>query len=412
MPSNILRPEEISSTPITLPLLAHTGNMDGDDGFSELLGFNYRGVPCHPDDETDPDPLVIVDIRSLNIYANGAVPGVCVYYDDEGFGAGLGGPNIGLVRAPFNNLLNEAAAYLLEHFGLELVLLDGFRPWWVQTSLWRWLFNRLYHQQNLTGRLTVEQVIRLGDAADEVGSYCAALDDAAFQQAKAEIITSELRTEIGEASINLDRKPSEVVTTYLTYLVNLGNDPRFKHIVTFDISDLKLNEGAVTAHGGGGAADLWLFKNSKPVQMLAPFDFLPRAGGPNPGRMLYAEETTWEDYAAEVALNPDLQRYQSELGVTEITEEIFNEGRANRRILFHVMQTIFGCTTYNGEDWHFNSHNALGGKQSKVLISGNGCQAFLRNTVLPETGRITAVWSNSVGHRLAAEDFGIVRNAA
>lgn len=390
----------LNETPIVRSVLPWTGRLTGDD-------HGYRDVAIHPGDQENPDKLVRIpnSILQAQPYATGPIPGICSYYE-----GGLAGPETLLVRAPMVPLI-EHVDQLVQHFGCRLLIVDAFRPWWVQVNLWRWLRNKIITEENLDGsRLSVADEVRIGMRADDVGSYCKALEDHKFAAALRALGYGDFwADQSAEASKKLGLTVEEVAKLYVTFRKNAGAD-----------IDVSLDMNAVTAHGGGGAVDVMLVDlNGKPVFLGAPFDYLAVNGIQfTPAVMDYFDnptKVTVEVYADAVARDPVLQQYCAFFGHTQITQKVFAEAQEYRRLLMNSFLSI-GATSFSldetvGEFWHFNLPN-WGGNQCKDLPgAGNGCHSLLANVVSAETGEPMAVWSNSVGHKLAAEDFGITMPA-
>lgn len=373
-----------SELPIVRDINPHTGLLEGDDS-------GYRKVPVTSLDSENPDPMVVLtEVATRPLYALGATPGLCTYYP-----TGLGGPSTVLVRAPIARGLIEADQ-ILTAYNRKVLVVDGWRPWWVQAALWTYLRADIIKAEGLTdGELSIYDEVRIGCKADDVGSYCAVLENDEFQTAKEQLINGEQGEELAQAAEKLGKSIDDTATLFLTFGANLKRN------------GLSVQEDAVTAHGNGGAVDLWTIDatTGKFSNLGVPFDFVPRPGiAISPAVINYFDmpEITPEVYAAEVAQDPTLQRYLRELGYETATQEVFYEAQIERRILFHTMMQLggsyFSLDKDLGEPWHFQLGNERGGNQAlgALLGSGNGCHAKLK-------GIEEAVWSNSVGHKLARE---------
>jgi D-alanyl-D-alanine dipeptidase len=309
-----------------------------------------------------------------------------------------------IVREPMVPLLQHVDR-LVQHFGCRIFILDAFRPWWVQVKLWRWLRNKVIADEGLDGNnLSVFDEVRIGMRADDVGSYCKPLENEEFADAKRALGFSDTYGEQAEeAAKKLEKTPDEIAYFYLAFRANAG------------LVNIPLDLNAITAHGNGGAVDVMLVDlDGRPVFMGATFDYLAVGGiQRTPAVMNYFDhpEVTVDEYADAVSRDPVLKNYCKFFGHTKITQKAFNKARKYRRLLMNAFLTI-GATPFSlddsvGEFWHFNLPN-WGGNQCKDLPgSGNACHALLANVVSGETGKPMAVWSNSVGHKLAAESHNI-----
>lgn len=373
-------------------ILAHTGLLDGDDS-------GYRDVPIFQGDQEDPDPMVVLtEVDTLPVYARGSQTGLCTMYD-----GGLGAPDVTLVRKPLVEPLVRANE-ILKPYGRKILVVDGWRSYLTQMALWKYLRAEIIQNLGLKdGSLTLREELLVGIKADDVGSFVACVKDEKFAGAKVALMT-EKGDELAAASTEFG-KPTEVLAElFLHFQTDLRR------------TKLTLEDSAVTAHGNGGAVDCWLLntETGKPVNLGVGFDYFPPQQvmtlGPSPAVVNYFDmaKVNVEVFAAQVAADPHLQRYLSELGYDKVTSEVFAEAQRERRLLFHTMMEIgasyFSLLDDLGEPWHFNLGNLAGGKQAKMLPgSGNGCHALLKDIRHVETGERMAVWANDVAHRLARE---------
>lgn len=365
--------------PIVREVLRHTGRLDGDD-------TGYRDVAVHPGDEADPDPLVVLPTSLLRIpvYARGATPRITPLYED-GLGAS---PHI-QVRAPVALALLEADEILVP-FDRRLLVLDGFRPASVQARLWSWLFRRSLALAGLdVNDLAPRDWIAYGRAADDVGSYCACVEDAAFVE-MVERCASDHRSELMDYG-----SPEAVARELVTFQINYG------------LREGNLDTQANTAHGSGGAVDVILADKSScvPMMMGVPFDSTSPAAV-----MDWFERNDDVVLRRLVSQDEALSTYFADFGLTvnEIDDTLVDAVRQERRLLFHAMKSVgasfFSLGIDNGESWHFNLGNERGGNQASILHgAGNACHSLLRNIVDPASGHIMAVWGNATAHKLAVQ---------
>lgn len=372
---------EFTQKPIVRGINPHTGLPDGDDS-------GYRNVPVCPEDDQNPDPLVDVTkygIKAVPVYAIGSVPGLCPFYNN-----GLGSQPKVLVRRP---LALVEANQLLEPYNRELVALDGWRSVQVQALLWVYIRNQMMRGEGIKNpNLSIAEEIRIGLKADEVGSYAPVLQDDAYKLA-AETLLSERRDQIQQAIDLLHIPEAEVVNLYLTFRGNHGVD------------GLRLDTTALTAHGGGGAIDMYTISTRTGLftNMGVPFDYVPPHGTQiNAAVMDYFDmpQVDVKEYRRMVETDPVLQRYLRELGINEVTERVFREAQTERRIMFHTIEELHGSyyslRIESGENWHAQFGNTRGGNQAHLYPnSGNSCHARLK-------GLPVANWGNAAAHRMAA----------
>ncbi len=365
--------------PIVRAVLPHTGRLDGDD-------MGYRDVAVHPSDEIDPDPLVALPASLLRVpvYARGVTPRITSLYED-GLGAS---PHI-LVRLPVALALLEADAKLAP-FNRALLVLDGFRPAYVQARLWAWLFRRSVILAGLDDNdLSPRDWIIHGRATDDVASFCTCVEDDAFVEMVKQS-ASDNRSELAAYGPPL-AVAKELVTFQINYGFRCGN----------------LDTCANTAHGSGGAVDVVLAErsSSEPVMMGVHFD------STSPAAVIdWFERNDQTVLRRLVGQDEALSHYFHDFDVadSDIDDSLFAAVRRERRLLFHAMNSV-GASFFSlgidiGESWHFNLGNELGGRQSIILRgAGNACHSLLRNIVDPSNGQIIAVWGNAAAHKLAAQ---------
>lgn len=367
-------------------MLPHTGKLDGDD-------TGYRKVRVHLVDKERPDPMVPLNdiVRCVPIYAVGAQKGITPFYS-----RGLGASSICLVRAPAAHKIDQLAKLLRRYGNRQLVVLDAWRSVQVQTRLWTVVRDTLVAEAAGINdeKMTVLDEITFGRKADDTASFAAVVKDAFFDTTRAWLMRSAKWEEVVIAATALGETPEEIADQFITFQGNRGR------------MQVNLDTAANTAHGGGGACDLWILKeDGTPANLGVPFD------STSPAAVMDAFEfMTLEEYQALVASDPSLQRHLRELGIEKVTVEHFEDIKRERRRLFHcameVGATFFSLGKECGEPWHFNFGNEEGGLAADILPgAGSACHSLLKDVRDPATGEWTAVWGNQTGHHLAAEFF-------
>lgn len=372
--------ENFREMPIVLGINPFTHLIEGDD-------TGYRKVAVSPLDAVDPDPLVFVrdqNILEHPVYHGGATQFICPYYP-----SGIGGyPNI-LVREPVLKGLIEVNK-VLQDYNRRLVVLDGVRLSSVQRNLWENLFFFAARKSGIDQEsMTVTQTITLGMEADAIGSYCDVDRTDRFYEMRNELLGGRSVEEFYSLAISLKMEVHEVVDLYLCFSANRG------------VHGLELNIDAPTAHGSGGAVDLWMIDTEMdtPCFFGAPFDYMAPKGLPvSPTAIDYFErpDVTPETYRETLEADTVLRDHVIAHGFSGKMQDAFHIAREERRILTNAME-LCNASIYNGEFWHFQLGNELGGRQKGDLWgSGNTCHALLK-------GKPEAVWSNKVAHELACE---------
>lgn len=370
--------------PIIRKILPHTKRLDGND-------TGYREVECSDLDNENPDPLVILSQEQCYcVYYHGKKSKITPYY-----GEGIGADEKILVRAPVARALKKADEFL-KPYNKKLLVLDGWRSAKTQAAMWAEIRKNILKQQNQElWNLSVSDEIKVGREADKVGSYCKIIKDNKYAKVFSQLQRSNFWKEVEDAAQELHTPSAKIAEEYLIYQGNLGK------------IDLTLDEAAPTSHGSGGAVDVWLTdEQGEPLNLGVPFDYAGEAAV-----MDFFEWANWKDYKNLVSNDKILRDYLADYGIKEITPEIFEEIKTNRRILFHAMISA-GATYYSlgrkeGEPWHFNFGNELGGKQADTLPgAGSSCHSLLKNIRDQKTGQWTAIWSNKVAHALAKQILG------
>lgn len=376
---------DLREKPIVRLMLPHTGRLDGDDS-------GYRDVPTYHEDAENPDDLVDVEKYGINaypVYAKGARAGITPYY-----GNGIGSYEKILLREPVAKAL-KVAEDRLAPYDRQLIVLDGMRTVQIQARLWADIRDRILGAHH-NDKLSVFNEIRIGRMADKIGSFSRIKHDEKYHAAMENLQKSQLWSEILDTAQKVSSSPEEIAEEYLIFMTNRGE------------MQLTLDETSPTSHGGGGAADLWLLdkKSGKPTNLGVPFDYVGRAAVID-----FFEWATLEEYRSEVESSQDLKKYLQECGITKVDRAVFEQIRAERRMLTNAMLSV-GATFYSlgeqeGEPWHFNVGNEIGGKQSVVLPgAGSSCHSILKNIRDPKTGEITAAWGNEAAHKLARKIMG------
>lgn len=369
--------------PIMRRILPHTGRLDGDD-------TGYRSVAVALSDAQDPDLLVRIDgaIPCHPVYAMGARPRVTPFY-----GGGLGADARVLVRAPVARALDRVRGALRPH-RRDLLVLDGWRSASTQARLWSAVYQRLRGEAPKDERAGVVAEIGLGRRADDTASYCPVVKDGAYAAAVAALKGSRAWDEILAAGSVLDAEPAALVEELVTYRANDGALP------------LRLDTSANTAHGSGGACDLWMIDSDTdlPVNLGVPFDSTSPAAV-----MDFFEWAAVDRYADLAAADAGLRAYLADFGLSanHVDEDVFAAIRRERRLLYHATASagasFFSLGRGCGEPWHFNFGNEDGGKQARLLPGGgNACHSLLKDVRDPTSGAWMAVWGNAAAHALAA----------
>lgn len=384
----------LRKAPIVLAVLAHTGKLTGDDGRGPLLP-GYRGFGFIPEDEENPDPLVSLDTEGFNtmpVYASGHNDARVTGGRYEG---GIGGKSVVLLRKPaaralwkFQNILGE--------YGLSVLALDGYRPVEVQRQGFVYLVGEILTDR-FPGKeykdLTIEQQFEVGLAADDVFAYVNAVTNIKFEAEVAELFKRSSAA-LYQMALVSGKSARDIAEEIVTYHANLG------------IVDVDLDADAPMAHRGGGALDLFPLdlKTMAPALLGVPFDYPSPAGLTlTPSAMHFFEDKeNWKIYQRVAKSDPLLKKYLELNGVKEVTDEVCEEVRGVRRILFHAAYAT-GWTHYINECFHFNAPNTGGNQETLLPGGGNTCQSLLRNVRDVRTGEILGNWTPAVADRLSVE---------
>lgn len=384
---------DFRETPIVRKVLPWTGKLDGDDS-------GYRNVAVHnSDNEEEADPLVRLHdgayLRTYYVYQLGAKPLITPFY-----GKGLGVSTPMLIRRPAYLALITADA-LLRPFHRQLLVLDAWRPMHVQAKLWHDIRNRLLRKDGKeTYRLSLYDEVLYGLRADDTGSFAPIVTESEQYQQRLADFRKNRTADVESAFPRLhEARPSDVQTMedverlYITFLANLG------------VMNVPLDLTKTTAHGGGGAADLWMVdtETDKPVNLGVPFD------STNPAAVMdfFEKPDAAERYREAVASSPELQQYLHEFGIEVVNPFVVEGIRCERRMLFHAVMatnaTYFSLGEECGEPWHFNLPCERGGVMADTFpLAGSGCQSILQNVRGPD-GNYLAVWGSQAAHMMAKE---------
>lgn len=358
-----------------LEILPHTGRIDGDDA-------GYRNVRGSAMDVVNPDLLMPIEgVETLPIYAVGAIPGICPYY-----GTGIGGSETILVRKPVLLSLLDVN-HNLRPYGRECLVLDGHRSPEVQRNLWVDVWKRVTDVSNPQG-MSVLEFLKKGMEADDIGAYAPVVRDEKFEAAVNSLLAGyDVHYERAAEELKLDSAEA-AAALWLTFQTNLG------------LTEFQLDQAGNTAHGSGGATDVYLLdtETNKPTNLGVPFDCIGE-----PSRMdWFEDDNNFDAYVSFVSERNDVKEYLKYFNIWIVTHADFVAIREERRILYHAMVEA-GASFYVGEPWHFNHGNERGGNQAIAFPGGgNSCHSLLKNVVDGE-GNYVAVWTNDVANRLARE---------
>lgn len=369
--------------PIAREINPFTGKLDGDDD-------GYRDVVVSPFDRSNPDPMGVINkgVSCYPIYALPGRPDICSYY-----GEGLGTDERMLLRAPAYYALLDADE-LLEPYGHKLLVIDAWRSVQTQSVMWAAIFRRIVGERNI-GAMSFAEIVEFGLETNKVGSYPAVERTSEFEEVVQTLLASvSAHDEIAATAAKFDMSEEQAVRLYYTFMTSLG------------MSNFELDETANTAHGGGGAVDVYLLntKTGLPTCLGVPYDYVGR-----PAVMDYFErDENFDAFVRDLEAHSDLREYVTHFFPGEFTIKEFHAIRDERRMLFHAMMavgaTYFSLGADEGEPWHFNLGNQLGGRQAELYPgAGNGCHAVLKDIRDPKTGERVAIWGNETGHRLARE---------
>ncbi len=367
----------LREVPIVLENLAHTGKIDGDDS-------GYRDVAISPLDLENPDLLVEANsfITCYPVYYKGPEQKICPYYS-----GGIGGMGQLLVRKPVLGAMLDVNK-ILQPFGRQLLLLDAYRPAKIQARLWRYQFYlKMGIGVDWTNNLT--KSIICAQEADKIGSFVEPVKNDLywidFNWHKTD--QGPTHQKVTEAAEALGISEEDVIHWIMVIIANDGDDL------------LVLDSQASTAHGSGGAIDVYMCGTSsgRPSCLGVPYDY-PGAAS----RIDFCEkEENIEELENSRRNDPMLRQYLLEHGIRKISADNFNSMRDERRLLFHAITEASG-TFYVHESWHFQFGNERGGNQRTELPgAGNTCHSLLKN-VRDQSGNITAAWGNAAAHKLAA----------
>lgn len=337
-------------------------NNVGDD-----RGYRYVKV------DEDHTPLVVAEIPQFVVYNEGPLPGVSLYPR-----GGFGTPNLMLLRRPFAEQLKKANERF-RALGLKLLGLDGFRSSAIQRNLF---VNMCLSQGWIAGDSLFEQ-FRIGFAADDTVSYANVTVNDAFRREE-EDLKLWLRDlpQFAELCGNHEVGVDEGIRILVTIRKNLWPE-RFPELRF----DLELN----TAHGNGGAADLWLTDPcGDPTLLGVPFD----SPSPAAAFAFFENKENWRHYRKLVEEDTQLQEYLRQMGVTKVTDEVCRHIRDIRRVFYHVMCVESGFTIYDKECWHFNAPGDTSPCSAIMAARANDAN------VKPET--VVARWGSRVAHEMAA----------
>jgi D-alanyl-D-alanine dipeptidase len=296
-----------------------------------------------------------------------------------------------LLRAPAL-LAVEEANELLKPYNRELMISDGFRPIHRQAQMFCRVLER-FTGSKVYEDLSLFEKISLGRKTNASILYVDIIKDAVYDEETYKIRQSSLWPEFVSLAEKFCISSDILLHEFLVYETNGGR------------RSLTLDTISNTAHGTGGAIDVWLIDRSTGRFVNRG---IPSSYNNVSAVMDYFEWATSKMFQQEVDENSRLKEYLHDFGIEKIDDKCMLAIREERRLLFHAMMTVgasyFSLGKTEGECWHFNFGNERGGHQYNILPNaGNPSHSLLKNIRDPKNGQITAVWGNEVAHELARE---------
>lgn len=338
------------------------------DGDWDDSGYREAPIP----EETNPDLLVVANER-LKCFR--------IYYNN-----GWDKSDLILLRAPVVNSL-ELVNKILQPYGLEMLVLDGFRSVYTQAMGWRDTLRRIIKGRDPES-LSALELLKFGLQADEIFSYAQVSKKNTFHRLVDNCLSDGpllFDFALANEQLRLEKTPREMAALYITFLVNFGKVP-----------SIPLDTAAHTSHGNGGTEDSRLLDIStgREVCLGTPYDWTDT-------RLCSVDSFEYEDkfelwQQAQLELSK-MNSYLAGCGITEkVTPDDFHRVRDLRRILYWATEQV-GAGRYSQEFWHRTYGNEDG--------IGNSCHAMSKKLFGPD-GQPLVVWGNKAAHEMAVKITG------
>lgn len=291
------------------------------------------------------------------------------------------------VRKAVAEWIKRLSDYVSRKHGYKLIVVDGFRHYETQASG----FSRLFLDM-LWNRSTLSEIYWAWLRADWIFSF--------VDTQKMDLSWGSHRErEIALIAEKVQKSPSEVKQELQTMFYNLALYRKSTNIAVPFIPEVdQLIQDSPenifyfqnNAHAGGGAVDIFLWKehagNIVPINHV-PFDFCGKNGESTIDFLEKREN--WEMYRTLAKKDERVRTYLKSIWVDpdDIPDTQFIEWQSAIRILYNWVKRMWG-TTYNGENWHFNFWNIVLDPENNEEIhrglctqiqekTGNSCQAIL-----------------------------------
>lgn len=373
---------ELSTVPIILEKLAYPrpdGNerFDGDDtGYRNVLSREWW------------EPLVQLE-ASKDLIIRPVYAGYSRIHGQFDTTEVLPGTtdNTIYVRKAVSEWIKRLSDYISKKHGYKVIVVDGFRHYETQASG----FSRLF-LEILWNRNALWDIYWAWLRADWIFSFV-------DTQKRDFSWDSHREREIALIAERVQKWPSEVKQELQTMFCNLALYGKSTNIPVPSIPEVtQLMQDSPenvfyfqnNAHAGGGAVDIFLWKeyagNIIPVNHI-PFDF---CGESWESTIDFLEKKeNWMKYRTLAKKDKQVRKYLQSIWVDpdDIPDAQFLEWQSAIRILYNSIKRM-GGTTYSGENWHFNFWNIISDLENKEEVyrgwcvkiqenTGNACQAIL-----------------------------------
>jgi hypothetical protein len=201
---------------------------------------------------------------------------------------------------------------------------DGFRPIHRQAQMFRRVLERFTGSQ-VYEDLSLFEKISLGRKTNASILYVDIIKDAVYDEETYKIRQSSLWPEFVSLAEKFCISSDILLHEFLVYETNGGR------------RSLTLDTISNTAHGTGGAIDVWLIDRSTGRFVNRG---IPSSYNNVSAVMDYFEWATSKMFQQEVDENSRLKEYLHDFGIEKIDDKCMLTIREERRLLFHVMMAV------------------------------------------------------------------------
>lgn len=291
-------------------------------------GKDDQTFPGTSDPKAQKSPLVeLTAVDTHALYNAGEIPGIAAtgLYPN-----GIGDPARIAILTEVNEQLRGVQAALPQD--LRLLIASGFLSPNNQLTRYQIRASILHAGR----KLDPWEEIQASEVADSAGSVAHVQECDALDQ-----MTTQYMDDSNLMALLRERSGQDDVETFVYQLIQARAN---RGVVSLPL----LVSSAVSVHNRGASVNAFLTRDGEVLNTGIGLD----TPDPKVQAVDYFEKAIAADYERAIKANPEIGRFLEEMGVTEINEDVIEDIRRNRRVLWNAMLAM-GFQFYRGENGHF-----------------------------------------------------------